>query len=46
MMDFTLKGLRHWLGESLSHALGNPREEKQHQPPPIGAQPYRDTPKR
>ena len=28
-----------WFGSSLAHAFGNPREG-QHQPPPIGVQPY------
>jgi hypothetical protein len=29
-----------WFGVSLAHAFGNPREEQQHLPPPIGVQPY------
>jgi len=45
-MDLTLKGIRHWVGETLSHAIGNSREEKLHQPPPIGTQPYRDAPEK
>jgi hypothetical protein len=45
-MEFTFKGIRHWFGETLGHALGNPREEKLHQPPPIGEQPYRDAPEK
>ncbi|MEY4839303.1 MAG: hypothetical protein RLZZ374_211 [Cyanobacteriota bacterium] len=30
----------HWFGGSLAHAFGNPREEQQYLPPPIGVQPY------
>ncbi len=45
-MDLKLKGIRQWVGETLSHAIGNPREEKMHLPPPIGEQPFRDTPER
>lgn len=29
-----------WFGSSLVHAFGNPMEERQHLPPPIGVQPY------
>jgi hypothetical protein len=46
VMDLKLKGIRQWVGETLSHAIGNPREEKMHLPPPIGEQPFRDTPER
>ncbi|MEB3158839.1 MAG: hypothetical protein VKK03_05190 [Synechococcus sp.] len=45
-MDFKLRGIRQWFGDTLSHAIGNPREEKMHLPPPIGAQPYRDAPEK
>ncbi len=45
-MDFKLRSIRQWFGDTLSHAIGNPREEKMHLPPPIGAQPYRDAPEK
>ena len=45
-MDLKLRGIRQWFGETLSHAIGNPREEKMHMPPPIGEQPFRDAPER
>ena len=35
-----------WLSEMVSHALGNPREESQHQPPAVGMQPYTDRPRK
>ncbi|QNI59880.1 hypothetical protein SynBIOSU31_03027 [Synechococcus sp. BIOS-U3-1] len=34
-----------WMAESLSHAMGNLREEKMTIPPAIGPQPYRDDPR-
>ncbi|WP_191964780.1 hypothetical protein [Synechococcus sp. RSCCF101] len=43
-MSARLSSFLRWLGDSLSHALGNPREEKAHQPPAVGAQPYPDHP--
>jgi hypothetical protein len=33
-----------WWGEALAHAFGNPREEKAHQPPHVGPQPFRHHP--
>jgi hypothetical protein len=39
-----LKSFRDWVGETLSHAIGNPSEEKRNVPPQIGFQPYRDVP--
>ncbi|MEB3263360.1 MAG: hypothetical protein VKJ66_03190 [Synechococcus sp.] len=36
----------HWLSDMVGHALGNPREENRHLPPPVGVQPYRDRPHR
>ena len=35
---------RTWVVETLSHAMGNPRDEKLTNPPAIGPQPYRDVP--
>ena len=32
-----------WFGEALTHALGS-FDDRHLQPPPIGTQPYRDTP--
>lgn len=43
-MTFKLSSLLRWLSDSLSHAVGNPREEKAHQPPPVGTQPYPNRP--
>ena len=43
-MALMFKSLRDWVGETLSHALGNPSEEKKTVPPAIGFQPYRDVP--
>ncbi len=43
-MAMMFKSLRDWVGETLSHALGNPSEEKKTVPPAIGFQPYRDVP--
>ncbi len=43
-MGQTLKEFRHWVAETLSHAMGNPREERLNQPPTIGPQPYKDRP--
>lgn len=43
-MGQKLEDFRFWVGETLSHAMGNPREEKLTQPPAIGPQPYRDRP--
>ena len=38
--------LNRWFGASVGNAFGNPLEERQHQPPPVGVQPYRDQPHR
>ncbi|WP_411869622.1 hypothetical protein [Vulcanococcus limneticus] len=35
-----------WFAIGVGHAFGNPREEKQLQPPSVGVQPYRDRPYR
>ena len=35
-----------WIGDSIGHAFGNPREEQAHLPPNVGVQPYRDHPRR
>jgi hypothetical protein len=35
-----------WIGDSIGHAFGNPREEQAHLPPNVGFQPYRDHPRR
>jgi hypothetical protein len=43
-MATKFKAIREWFGEALSHAIGNPREEKAHLPPPVGVQPFRDQP--
>ena len=43
-MGQKLRDIRQWFGETLAHAIGNPREEKMHLPPPIGVQPFHDTP--
>ena len=45
-MADVLRTLRHWFGEAVQHAVGNPREEKIHQPPEVGVQPYRDQPQK
>ncbi|MEB3208350.1 MAG: hypothetical protein VKK63_05500 [Synechococcus sp.] len=34
------------IGDSVSHAFGDPREEHAHLPPNVGVQPYRDSPRR
>ena len=39
-------GFGRWLAEAINHAFGNPREEAMHQPPLVGVQPYRDSPRR
>ena len=41
-MGRTINDFRSWMAETLSHAMGNPREEKLTIPPDIGPQPYRD----
>jgi hypothetical protein len=38
------QALNRWLGTSVGNAFGNPLEERRHQPPPVGVQPYRDHP--
>ena len=44
-MGRTINAFRSWMAETLSHAMGNPREEKMTIPPAIGPQPYSDIPK-
>ena len=44
-MGRTINEFRTWMAETLSHAMGNPREEKMTVPPAIGPQPYSDSPK-
>jgi len=43
-MGRSIDAFRSWMAETLSHAMGNPREEKMTIPPNIGFQPYRDRP--
>ena len=42
-MKTTVVQLFHWFGEGMTHALGS-FDDRHLQPPPIGTQPYRDTP--
>ena len=44
MAKSAVVALQQWLGETFSHAIGNPREEKLYMPPSIGPQPYHDIP--
>jgi len=30
-----------WIGEAVTHAFGDPRQDKEHLPPEIGVQPYK-----
>ena len=39
-----IEALNRWFGSSVGNAFGNPLEERQHQPPLVGVQPYRDHP--
>jgi len=41
-----IDGLRRWFGEAITHAFGDPREEKSHLPPKIGVQAYKHDPYR
>jgi hypothetical protein len=41
-----LRAFSGWIGDSLDHAFGNPREEQANLPPNVGVQPYRDDPHR
>ena len=41
-----LRAFAGWIGDSLAHAFGNPREEQANLPPNVGVQPYRDHPHR
>ncbi len=45
-MKQLMQVLNRWLGASVGNAFGNPLEERQHQPPLVGVQPYRDQPHR
>jgi hypothetical protein len=36
--------LNRWFASSVGHAFGDPLEERQHMPPKVGVQPYRDHP--
>ena len=37
-----LQAIRQWWAEALAYTMGNHGEEKQHLPPTVGVQPYRD----
>jgi hypothetical protein len=39
-----LKTFRQWWAEALAYTMGNHGEDKQHVPPTVGVQPYRDDP--
>jgi len=39
-----LKTFRQWWAEALAYTMGNHGEDKQHGPPSVGVQPYRDDP--
>ena len=39
-----IRAINRWFGNSVGNAFGNPLEERQHQPPNVGFQPFRDTP--
>jgi hypothetical protein len=41
-----LRAFARWIGDSIGHAFGNPREEHATLPPNVGVQPYRDQPNR
>lgn len=45
-MKQLMQVLNRWIGSSVGNAFGNPLEERQHQPPLVGVQPYRDQPLR
>ena len=46
VMASMFHSLRDWVAETVTHAIGNPSEEKKTIPPSIGCQPYRDVPQR
>ena len=46
LMKQLMQVLNRWFGASVGNAFGNPLEERQHQPPLVGVQPYRDQPHR
>jgi hypothetical protein len=39
-MQHLFQSFSRWLSEAIAHALGNPREEKEHLPPSVGVQPF------
>ena len=41
-----LRAFAGWIGDSIGHAFGNPREEQANLPPNVGVQPFRDDPRR
>jgi hypothetical protein len=41
-----LRAFAAWIGDSIGHSFGDPREEHATQPPKVGVQPYRDQPHR
>ena len=41
-----LRAFARWIGDSIGHAFGDPREEHATLPPNVGVQPYRDHPHR
>ena len=43
-MKQLIRALNRWFGNSVRTAFGNPLEDRQHQPPHVGIQPYRDNP--
>lgn len=45
-MKDLFRALNQWFSAGVVYAFGNPLEERQHQPPAVGVQPYRDRPHR
>jgi hypothetical protein len=43
-MTRLMAALNRWFASSVGHAFGDPLEERQHMPPKVGVQPYRDHP--
>jgi hypothetical protein len=43
-MKRLIQAINRWFGASVGNAFGNPLEERQHQPPPVGVQPYHGDP--
>lgn len=39
-----VQSIARWLGDTFSHALGNPNDRNPHPPPLVGIQPYSDHP--